>query len=124
MKLINNLIICLAIAFSLNIALPVFAQDEGSIPEIKQELDQFGQKIPVAKDEPDVFVGKIIKAILAIIGVIFIAMIIYGGLTYATSIGSEEKLGTAKKILTYAIIGIVIIALAYVLTDYILKALF
>lgn len=104
-------------------ALPVFAQEEKA-PEIKQELEQFGQKTPVVKEDLDIFVGKIVKAVLAIIGVILIAVIVYGGVTYATAAGSEEKIETGKKILVYAIIGVIIIALAYALTDFVIKALF
>lgn len=102
--------------------LPATAQDQ--TPEIKQELEQFGQTVPVAKDTPDIFVGKIIKAVLLVIGAIIILMIVYGGVTYATAAGNEEKIETAKKILVYCIIGIIIIALAYALTDFIIQALF
>ena len=110
--------------FCSNIVLPVFVQAEGSVPEIKQELDQFGQTTPVSKAEPEIFVGNIIKIAIAIIGVILVAMIIYGGITYATAAGSQDKTESAKKILVYAIIGVIIISLAYVLTDFIVQALF
>ncbi|MDD3888036.1 MAG: pilin [Patescibacteria group bacterium] len=70
------------------------------------------------------FIGRIIKWVLGIIGVIMIALFVYGGVTYATSAGSEEKIENGKKIMVYTIIGVVIIALAYVLTDFIIQALF
>ncbi|MFA6295847.1 MAG: pilin [Patescibacteria group bacterium] len=70
------------------------------------------------------FVGRIIKWVLGIVGVIMIALFVYGGVTYATSAGSEEKIENGKKIMVYTIIGVVIIALAYVLTDFVIAALF
>ncbi len=69
------------------------------------------------------FIGTIIQWILGIIGVILIALFVYGGFTYATSAGSQDKIDTGKKIMMYAIIGIVIIVIAFVLTDYIISAL-
>lgn len=122
-RTIKIIFICLTLFFCFSFALPenVIAQE---IPEINQQLDEFGQKTPVSTVELPIFVGRIIRWVLSIIGVILIAIIIYGGLTYATAAGSEEKTGTAKKILVYAIIGVIIIALAYVLTDFIINALF
>lgn len=69
------------------------------------------------------FIGTIIQWVLGIIGVILIALFVYGGFTYATSAGSQDKIDTGKKIMMYAIIGIVIIVVAFVLTDYIISAL-
>lgn len=84
-----------------------------------------GQKIQgLSQSEPEIFVGTIIKTFLAIIGVILITLIIYGGFTYATSSGNEQKIETGKKILVYAVIGTVIIALAYVITTFVINALF
>ncbi|MFA6295846.1 MAG: hypothetical protein WC663_00675 [Patescibacteria group bacterium] len=122
-KIIKISLICLTLFFCTNIILPVHAADTG-VPEINQQMEQFGEKTPVSTVELPVFVGRIIRWVLAIIGVILIAIIIYGGLTYATAAGSEEKTGTAKKILVYAIIGVIIIALAYVLSSFIIDALF
>jgi len=51
-------------------------------------------------------------------------MFIYGGVVYATSAGNEEKAGTGKKVMLYAIVGVIIIALAFALTRYVVSALF
>lgn len=69
-------------------------------------------------------VGNIIQYILGIVGVILVIVFIYGGVLYMTSGGNEEKVATAKKALTYGVIGIIIIALAFAITRYILSALF
>src|SRR3989339_791554 len=50
-------------------------------------------------------------------GKIAAAMVIYGGILYVTSAGEEEKTGKAKKILMYAIIGIVIIFLSFAIVN-------
>lgn len=50
--------------------------------------------------------------VLPVATLVFLAMILYGGFSYLTAGGSDEKIATAKKILTYAVIGFVIILLA------------
>lgn len=50
----------------------------------------------------------IAKGVAALVGGIGVIMIIVAGILYLTSAGSPEKIGTAKKALTYAIIGIAI----------------
>jgi len=59
----------------------------------------------------------IIPAVSAIIGSLSVIMIIIAGILYLTSAGSPEKIGTAKKALTYAIIGIVIAIAASGIVD-------
>ncbi|MBU1178112.1 pilin [Patescibacteria group bacterium] len=76
-----------------------------------------------SRDLPEV-VGNIIQWVLGIVGIVLLVMFVYGGVLYATSAGNEDKVDTAKKVMLYAIIGVIIIALAFVLTRYIISALF
>lgn len=69
-------------------------------------------------------IGNIIQWILGLVGVVLLIMFIYGGVLYATSAGNEDKVETGKKVMLYAIIGVVIIALAFALTRYVIDALF
>jgi cytochrome bd-type quinol oxidase subunit 2 len=57
----------------------------------------------------------------AIVGVIAVIMIIVGGLKYITSGGDSNKVGAAKNTLIYAIIGLVIVALAQVIVHFVLQ---
>jgi Type IV secretion system pilin len=52
--------------------------------------------------------GAIVAAILSLLGVIFIILIIYAGILWMTAQGDEPKLEKAKKIITNAIIGLII----------------
>lgn len=62
----------------------------------------------------------ILNWFLGFLGFIAVAMVIYGGILYVTSAGEEEKTGKAKKILLYAIIGIVIIFLSFAIVNTVL----
>jgi hypothetical protein len=66
------------------------------------------------------FISAAIRTVLGVVGAILLLLIIYGGFTYATAAGAEEKVKKGRQILTYAIIGIVIIAVAWILTDYVI----
>ncbi len=59
----------------------------------------------------------IINFFLYFLGFVATAMIIYGGILYVTSGGQDEQTGKAKKILMYAIIGIIIILLSFAIVN-------
>ena len=60
---------------------------------------------------------------LGFLGLISVIMIIYGGILYVTAAGEQEKVDKGKKIIMYAIVGIVIILLAFALVNTILGGL-
>ena len=53
---------------------------------------------------------------MALIGLIFVCLVIYAGYLWLTSAGNEEKIKKAKDIMFAGIIGIAIILSAYVIT--------
>lgn len=69
------------------------------------------------------YIGSIIQYILSFLGVIFIILIIYAGFLWMTAGGDSEKITKAKDILINAVIGIVIILSAYIITTTILTKL-
>ena len=56
-----------------------------------------------------------VEAVLFLAGIILFIMLILGGFKYLTSAGNPENAAAAQKTITYAIIGIVIVALAYLI---------
>ena len=66
---------------------------------------------------------RIIQWIMGIVGLVCVAFIIYGGVMYATSGGSEEHVERAKKILLWSIIGLVICILAFVIANAVVGAI-
>ncbi len=81
-------------------------------------------KNPYASASPDSLVkatsvGDLIKKILNILltlgGVVAVLFIVLGGYEYITSRGSEERAKSGRKTMTYAIIGLVAILLAFMM---------
>ncbi|MFA6047498.1 MAG: hypothetical protein WCV59_01275 [Parcubacteria group bacterium] len=62
-------------------------------------------------------VEKILDLLLSVLGIIAIISLVVGGGMYLTSYGDEDRIKTAKKIVTYAIIGIVISLSALVIVS-------
>ena len=63
---------------------------------------------------------SIINIFSIIVGVIAVIMIIVGGLRYITSGGESGKVGAAKTTIIYALVGLVIVALAQLIVHFVL----
>ncbi len=68
-------------------------------------------------------VGRIIKGFLGLLGTVFVVLTIYAGYLWMTASGNEEQITKAKKMITNAVIGLIIILLAYAITDFVLARL-
>jgi uncharacterized membrane protein len=64
---------------------------------------------------------KVVNIFSVIVGVVAVLMVIYGGFRYIISGGDSSRVGTAKNTLIYAIIGLVIVALAQLIVHYVLN---
>lgn len=65
-------------------------------------------------------VTSIVNLITFIVAAIAVVMIIYGGFRYITSGGDPGKVTSAKNTILYGLIGLVIVAVAQVLTRFVL----
>ncbi|MCD4705794.1 hypothetical protein K8R61_01810 [bacterium] len=61
-------------------------------------------------------IGKIVGVFLSFLGVIFFMLVVYGGFMWMTAAGNQDKVGTAKKIIGNAALGIIIVLSAYIIT--------
>lgn len=65
-------------------------------------------------------IATVINVLSSLVGVIAVIMIIIGGYRYITSGGASDKVTSAKNTLLYAVIGLVIVALAQVIVKFVL----
>ncbi len=68
-------------------------------------------------------VGKIVKAVLSVLGLVALIIFIVAGFQWMTSGGNKEKIQGAQKLMGSAVIGLVIIVIAYAATNFIVGAL-
>ncbi len=66
-------------------------------------------------------IATVVNLLSIIVGVVAIIMIIIGGLKYVTSAGDPAKIGSAKNTVIYALVGLVIVALAQTIVRYVIK---
>ena len=69
---------------------------------------------------PDSVLKKGLNLFSAIIGIIAVVMIMVGGLKYMTSQGDSANVASAKNTILYAVIGLVVVALAQVIVKFVL----
>jgi lysylphosphatidylglycerol synthetase-like protein (DUF2156 family) len=60
-----------------------------------------------------IVIKNVINAALVFAGVVALILIIYSGIKYITSRGDQTAIDSAKKTLTYAIIGLIVIFLSF-----------
>jgi hypothetical protein len=74
-------------------------------------------------DQPSVnsTIANAINIFSIVVGVISVIMIIIGGLKYITSAGDSGKVSSAKDTILYAVIGLVVVALAQVIVRFVLN---
>lgn len=72
-------------------------------------------------DRVNSLIKQIINIISVIVGVVAVIMIIVGGFRYITSGGSTEKVTGAKNTILYALIGLIIVALAQIIVRFVLN---
>ena len=67
--------------------------------------------------------GQIVGALLALVGVLFFVLMIYGGILWMTAGGNDTQVKNAQKTITAAVIGLVIVISAYAITMFIGQSL-
>lgn len=68
-------------------------------------------------------VANVVNIALSMVGVIFLILFIYGGFKWMLSRGNDKEIEEAKKILSAAVIGLVIIFSAYIITNFVIGSI-
>ncbi|OGL72581.1 hypothetical protein A3C96_02570 [Candidatus Uhrbacteria bacterium RIFCSPHIGHO2_02_FULL_60_10] len=79
-----------------------------------------------ATGKPDVItiVAYFVNALIGFLGIIFLLLTIYAGFLWMTAQGDPKKVESAKAIIKNAIIGLIIVAGSYVITNEVFNAFF
>ena len=71
--------------------------------------------VPLQLIDINVLYARIVEVVMGIAGLVLFLMLIVGGIKYITAGGEPEALASARKTLTFAIAGIVLIASAFLI---------
>ena len=88
-------------------------------------LDETAKEAKIIKSAEEAptaaaIIGDIVNIMLGFIGLLFFCLVIYGGIVWLTAGGNEEKAKKAVQILTRSTIGLIIIIVAFLLTNLII----
>ncbi len=86
-------------------------------------LSNAGNKAGTGDAEVENVVGSIINAALSMVGLIFLVLMIYGGFLWMTARGDESAIEKAQKIISAAVVGLVVIMAAYAITFFVTSRL-
>lgn len=101
-----------------------FAQVTTDDIGLTETAKEAGYDVDEERTEIGTYIGaRIIKPLFALIGIIFLILIIYGGLLWMTGGGNTETIQKAKRVLVNSILGIFIILLAYGFTLFLFQSI-
>ncbi|MFH1078573.1 MAG: hypothetical protein V1745_04840 [Patescibacteria group bacterium] len=112
--------VCAFVGGVFSIPAPAHAQLQQSVASVEQTATAAG--IAGGTDLITI-IGRIINVVLGFVGVILLVILIYAGFMYMTAGGDAEKVKKARDTIKNAIIGLVILASAWAIVYFIMKAL-
>ena len=71
-----------------------------------------------------VIISRLIRIFLSLIGVIFLILLVVAGVRWMTSGGNEQTVTSAKSQIIAAVIGLIIIMMAYSITSYVTSCVY
>ena len=93
-----------------------------------QEVDSLAE-CSIPKDEASRYdlmnkVTVVINVIVGVVGIVSVAMIVLGGISYATSQGDAAKAKKAQNTIIYSVVGLLISLLAFAIVNFVLTSVF
>jgi hypothetical protein len=124
----------MSLMLMVGLAVPAFAQDAqqqinnglctGSNLEFTDSpTDQCTAAGSDATTKINDIIHTIVNLLSAVVGIVAVIMIIVGGFRYITSGGNDSSVTSAKNTILYAIIGLVVVALAQLIVRFTLSKL-
>lgn len=100
------------------LALPVVAHAQSATTF---SVESVGSQIGLGDADLKETVINILNWLLGIMALVAVVMIIIGGFTWLTAGGNEEKVDKAKKIISAAVIGLIIVLLAWAIVIFVAR---
>lgn len=90
--------------------------------QIMGQIESGAEKAELsAPAEPQIIVASIAKGILSVVATVFLMWLVFGGYTFVTAHGDEEKAKKGAGIIRTAIIGFTVIMMSYGIVSFISK---
>lgn len=117
-----SLVAIVAALHFIPIAAPLGADFIYTAPAAAEETTT-GLPNPLGKlTDPREIIGNVIKAMLGVTGSLALLVFIFGGFTWVTSAGNEEKIKKGKEMILWAALGLVVIFASYAMVRFVIGA--
>lgn len=83
----------------------------------------FSNATGLGSEDPRIIAARIIQIVLGFLGIIFLLLILYAGWLWMASGGSEDQISRAKRIITNATIGLIVMLMSFAIATFILNKL-
>lgn len=81
----------------------------------------YGTTFGVGTADLESTVVQIVQWVLGFLGLVAVIMILIGGFQWMTAGGNEEKVASAKKVISAAVIGLIIVLLAWAIVIFVVS---
>lgn len=107
-------------------ATPAHAQldfsNSSTLFEQSGTADALAEETTLLGDEDPVTISiNLINIVVFLLGIVVVSLIIYGGFTWLTAAGNADQVANAKRILTQAVIGLIIVLASWGGTIYVMN---
>jgi hypothetical protein len=82
-------------------------------------IENVGGSVGLGTADLKATIVNIISWVLGILALVAVVMIIMGGFQWMTAAGNEEKIEKAKKVISAAVIGLIIVLLAWAIVIFV-----
>lgn len=82
-------------------------------------IESIGSAVGLRDTDLKRTVINIIQWVLGILALLAVLLVIYGGFTWMTAAGNEERVEKAKKVISAAVIGLIIVLLAWAIVIFV-----
>ena len=108
-------------AFCLFSPISVLAYNFNEQSGLNKSASQAGYTETLSNLEPENLIVQGIGMVLSFVGVLFLIMMIVGGLKWMTATGNDSEVAKAKKIVVQGIIGVLIVFAAYTISYFVVE---
>lgn len=116
--LISAMLVCASLFFALDVSAQL-ADPADTSYGLKTTGDAAGLSTTAGGADLPTRIGQLLNGALVVVGIVFLIITVYGGFKIMLSRGEAGSIKTGREAILYGIIGMVIIAAAYGITDFV-----
>ena len=120
----KKILFIITFIFLVSLVTPVWLGQDALASRLSESVNKTAEQAALNQNSNlSELVALILNGILGLLGLVFLILLLYGGYTWMTAMGAEEKVKKAKNTIVSATIGLLIIILSYAIVNYVISLL-